>query len=349
MGLITGIMPAWRVTANSQDITATILARFIDLTLTDSIGFDSDTLEIRLSDADPLMPIEIPPTGAELEVALGYDGIASPMGMFICDELELAGWPGEMVIRGRAAVYDKSKGGKTDLQTQKNRSWPKDTTIGDMVAKIAGEHSLEPAVADSLKGIKLPHTDQADESDINLLIRIAKKYDGVVKPANGKLVMAKRGEAKSASGQDLSPVAIEPGDCASWRLVVSKRETAGMVVAYWHAVKQAKRNEVKVGKGEPVRRLKQYYPTEEMALAAARSELERRERGQQTVSLTVTGSPTILAEARLTLTGFRPGVDGEWLISRVTHRIDASGGYVCDLEAEKPNSGEQAEVEVTQT
>jgi len=346
VGLITGIAPAWRVLANQADITATILARFISMTITDAVGMESDMLEITLSDNDSLAPITVPPTGAELEVFLGYDGITKRMGLFVCDEVELAGWPGEMVIRARAATYDKSKGGKTDLQTQKNRSWPKGTKLGDMVSKIAKEHSLQPAVAASLKAVTLPHIDQADESDINLLIRIAKKYDAIVKPANGKLVLAKRGESKSVSGESLPPVAIAPGDCATWRMVISKRETAGMVVAYWHAVKQSKRNEVKVGSGEPVRRLKQYYPTEEMALAAARADLSRRQRGQQTLSMTVTGSPDIVAEAPLVVAGFRPDVDGDWLISRVTHRIDASGGYVCDMEAEKPNSGDVPEVEL---
>lgn len=345
MGLITGLEPTFKILANQADITATIADRFISLSLTDAAGMESDMLEITLSDNDPLAPIAIPPTGAELQLFLGYDGLNVPMGMFVCDEVELAGWPGEMVIRARAATYNKSKGGKSDLQTQKSRSWPKGTKLGDMVAKIAKEHGMESAVASSLKSIPLPHIDQADESDINLLVRLAKKYDAVVKPGDGKLVLAKRGESKSVSGEQLPPVLLVPGDCASWRMVISKRETAGMVVAYWHAVKQAKRNEVKVGKGEPVRRLKSYYPTEEMALAAARADLQRRQRGQETWSGSVTGSPVIAAEAPLGLSGFRPGVDGDWLLSRVVHRLDKSSGYTCDLEAEKPNSKDEAEVE----
>lgn len=346
MGLITGIEPSWRITANTIDITTAIRERFVRLTLTDAVGIESDLLEITLSDDNPLLPIAIPPTGAELEVALGYDGINIPMGMFVCDEIELAGLPGEMVIRARAAPYDKSKGGKTDLQTQKTRSWPSGTKLGDMVSKIASEHSMTPAVAESLKSIALPHIDQADESDINLLIRLTKKYDAIVKPAAGKLTLAKRGESKSVSGEALATVLIDPSDCANWRMVLSKRETAGMVVAYWHAVKNAKRNEVKVGAGEPVRRLKQYYPNEAMALAAARADLERRKRGQVTWAGTVTGAPWIAAECPLLLAGFRVGVDGDWLISRVVHSLDSSSGYTCNIEAEKPNSDDAPDVEI---
>lgn len=345
MGLITGIAPAWRVEANSEDITTTIRQRLISLTLTDAVGMDSDVLEIAITDHDPEAPVAVPPTGAELRVFLGYDDEVEDMGLFVCDEVELSGWPGEMVIRARAAPYDSSKGGKTDLQTQKSRSWPAGTKLGAMVSKIAKEHKLEPAVASSLASIPLPHIDQADESDINLLVRMGKRYDAVVKPAGGKLVMAKRGESKSVGGKDLPAVTINPEDCASWRLTLAKRETAGMVVAYWHATKQAKRHEVKVGSGEPVRRLKQYYPTKDMALAAAKADLARRERGEQTLSLSVLGSTTIVAEAPLTVEGFRPDVDGEWLIHRVAHKLDPSAGYSCDIEAEKPNSGEAPEVE----
>ena len=87
-------------------------------------------------------------------------------------------------------------------------------------------------------------------------------------------------------------------------------------------------------------------PTEEMALAAARAELSRRERAQETLALSAVGDPGYLAEAPLTTTGFRPDIDSQWLISSVTHSLDCTGGYVCDIEAEKPNSGDVPEVEV---
>lgn len=343
-----GLMPTYQVIANGSNITALVQSRLVSLSLTDATGLESDMLEIVLSDTDPTNPIQLPPTGAEIEFLLGYDGINSPMGLFICDETELAGWPTELTIRARAAVYDKSKGGKTDLQTQKNRSWPSGTMLADMVSKIAKDHGLEPAVAQSLKTIKLPHTDQIDESDINLLTRLAKKYDAIVKPSAGKLVLAKRGESKSVSGKELPAVAVIAAQCSRWRMVQSKRETAGMVVAYWHAVKSAKKNEVKVGSGEPVRRLKNYYPTEDMALAAARADLQRRERGKRTLAMTVVGSPTIAAEAPLNVAGFHADVDGSWLITRVSHRVDPSIGYTCDIEAETPNSSESAETEIIQ-
>lgn len=340
------VRPEFRLLANQADITATIQDRLVSLRYTDEAGMESDVLEITLADHDLNNPIQVPPTGAELELFLGYDGAAERIGLFVCDEVELAGWPGEMTIRARAAPFDTSKGGKSNLQTQKTRSWPKGTKLGDMVKKIAKEHGMEAAVAKSIASIALPHIDQADESDLHFLGRVVKKYDAVVKPAGGKLVVAKIGSAKTVSGQELPTITLTPGEVSRWRVVMSKRETAGMVVAYWHAVKSAKRNEVKVGTGEPVTRLKMYYPTREMALAAARSELDRRERRKVTVSVTLPGRTDLVAEGRVILAGFRDGVDGEWSITRADHSMDGSG-YVTTIEAEQPNEGAAPEVDET--
>lgn len=346
MELTTGIRPDWRLIANSEDVTAKILERFISLSLTDETGMDSDVLEIILSDNDPANPLRKPPKGSELRLSLGYDGVLKDMGLFVLDEAELSGWPGEMVLRARAAIFGKSKGGKTNLQTQKNRSWPKGTKLGAVVAKIAKDHGMESAVSSALKGVVLPHLDQADESDMNLLIRLAKKYDAVVKPADGKIILAKRGEAKSVGGQDLPTITLEPDQCGRWRYVESSRETAGMVVAYWHEVKQAKRNEVKVGEGEPVTRLKTYYPTQEMALAAARADLAKRSRGAETFSVQVVGAPEYAAECPLVLTeAWHPDVAGNWLIKRVAHNLSTEG-YSCQIEGEKPDATKDAKVAV---
>lgn len=346
MGLTGGVKPTFRLFANEADITGTLQSRLISLRYTDASGYESDVLEIVISDADPNAPVAEPPTGAEMVLFLGYDGLAQKMGEFVCDEIEMSGWPGEMTIRARSAVFDKSKKGKTGLQSQKSRSWPKDTKLGDMVSKIAKEHGLTPKVSESLKTIKLPHIAQTDESDLNFLVRVGRKYDGFVKPVGQYLIFAKRGESKSVSGEELPPVALTPSMVSRYRVVTSSRETAGMVVAYWHAVKNAKRHEVKVGEGEPVTRLKMYYPTQEMALAAARSELDRRKRKKTTVSIQLPGRPDLAAEAKLVLAGFRPGVDGEWIITRVEHSLGSSG-YVCQVEAETPNDSDTPNSEDT--
>lgn len=332
--------PNFRVVANSEDITATIADRLKSLRITDEAGTTADTLEISLADHDPEQPIAMPPTGAELEVFMGYGLDLKRMGLFICDEIELSGPPNEMVIRARAAPYEKSKGGKSDIQTQKTRSWKKDTTIGAMVKKIAGEHGMEAVVSAGLASIKLPHTDQSSESDMNLLHRLAKKYDAIAKPAGGKLLFVKRGESKTASGSAMPAFSVTYGEVTEFRVTLAKRNSAGTVISYYKDIDSAKRKEVVIGEGDPVRRLRMGYKDQPSALEAAKAEQRKRARGEASVTVTMPGNPDIAAEAMMTMVGFRDGVDGDWLVSRVEHYMGPAAGYRCNIEGEKPNKDE---------
>lgn len=331
------IAPAYRIVANNQDITNKLRERFKSLRLTDETGTTTDTVEITLADNDPDNPIDVPATGAELEVYLGYDDQAQHMGLFICDEIELSGYPGQMVIRARAAPYEKSKGGKADMQSQKTRSWKKGTTLGAMVNRIAGEHGLKPAVSSALSSIALPHTDQSHESDMNLLSRLAKRYDAIAKPAGGSLVFAKRGDSASASGAPLKGVTLTPRDGKDYRVTLATRGAAGCCVAYYRDSRKAERREVAIGDGEPVIRLRMAYADRVSAEEAARAEQRKRARATRTMTYTFPGRPEVQAEATATMSGFRPGVDGDWLIKRVEHYVGPQG-YKCTIDAEQPNT-----------
>lgn len=333
MGL--NFKPEYRLIANSNDITQIISERLVTLRFTDEAGFQSDILEITLADNDQVKPIAVPPTGAELTLYLGYNGSSQKIGMFVCDELEISGYPSELVIRARSAQFDDSKNGKSNMQTQKTRAWAKDTKFGDVVKKIASEHGMKSVVSSVLTSILLPHTAQTDESDIHFLQRMARKFDAVAKAADGKIIVAKKGEGTTASGGNMPTVRLQPIDVIQFRMVKSKRETAGEVVAYYHAIKEAKRHEVRVGNGEPRHQLKMQYPTQAMALAAARSELDKRSRAKTTLSVTLPGRPDLVAEGRVVMSGFRPGVNGTWSITRAEHMLNNSG-YVTTVEAEIP-------------
>jgi phage protein D len=328
--------PSFSLLANQADITSVIEDRFVSISYTDEAGFASDVLEIILTDHLSDAPIQIPPTGAELDFSLGFQGNLQKIGKFVVDEVELAGNPGEMTIRARAAPFDESKGGAKAIQSQKTRVWKKGQTLGDIVKKIAKENGLKPAVAKELATIKLPAIEQASESDLNFLARIARKYDAVVKPSAGQLVFAKLGNSKTVSGLVMPTVTVDVKEVSRWRMVRSTRETAGTVVAYWHEKKAAKKHEVKTGGGEPVKRLKMYYATAEMALAAARAELDKRKRHAVTLSLDCQGRPEIVAEAALNLNGFRDGIPIKWLVKRASHVLSSSG-YTTSIEAELPN------------
>jgi phage protein D len=340
VGLITpaGIVPAFRVVANNTDITAAVASRFSHMRLTQTTKDESDEVEITLADTDPSNPIIIPPTGAELRVYMGYDGSTIDKGLYVCDEIENGGWPQTMTLRARAAIYAQTPLGKTDFQSQKTRSWASGTTIGAMVSKIATEHAMKAGVSASLSSIQLPHIQQDAESDINMLLRIAKRYDAIAKPMGGVLVFAQRGMLQSVSGVTLPTFTLTPGMVDRWRTTISRRETPGTVVAFWHNKGAAKRNQVTVGSGDPVKRIRFWFTNAQEALAACNAEYQRRTRGQYKLEIEMEGQPSIITEAPLVLSGWRTGIPAEWVITRVEHTLAKDGGALTEIEAELPNA-----------
>ncbi|MDY6550788.1 phage late control D family protein [Acinetobacter faecalis] len=323
-----GLKPCFSVIVNEQDITGIISDLYEYISITDGTGYESDTCEISLID-DPIRPIELPKKGAELRISMGYDLAMVDMGLFIVSEVSLSGPPEKMIIRGRAVPQLTSKNGITSLASQKTRSWPKDTSVSAVVTKIAREHGLDPFVSDAIAKIKLPHFDQSDESDLNFLLRIAKRYDVICKPAGGKLLFVKRGEIA------LPNLVLAKEQVSDWEMTSSTSDSAGTVIAYWHDKKGAKRKEVKVGNGEPVRRLRHTYQDEKSAYAGAQASLDQSRRGEEKLSLNLPGNPQISAEMPITLVNFREGIAGDWIVEQATHNIDKGVGFKTSIQGVK--------------
>ena len=322
--------PDFKVIADSKDVTAAIRDRLLSLSISDSAGWDSDTLEITLDDRDGA--IEVPRTGAELDVSIGYkeSGLVR-MGIYIVDETELAGPPATMTIRGKAADMRKS------LKAPRTRPWD-ETTIGDIVSTIAGEHGYEPRIDDALGGEVVEHIDQVDESDMHFLTRLAEDRGAVAKPAGRAFVFAPRGEAKSVSGMELPVVTLTREELTRYEVTQAERGKYPAVVARWYDTFRASEEQVKVGEGEPVYTISRKYADGDAAQKAAVAQLEAFDRGLSRLTLAGPGDPALMAEATLILSGVRAGVDGEWTITNVAHRLD-NGGYQCDVEAETPGRG----------
>ncbi len=320
--------PLFRILANSQDITATIANRFLSLTVSDRAGLHTDTVEIRLDDRDGA--IELPNKGAKLNVSIGHkeQGLVQ-MGLYIADEIELDGPPDTLIIRAKAANM------RSALKEHKTRAWDA-TSLGDLVATIAAEHQLEPRVGEFLSTINIPHLDQTEESDLHLLTRLARQYDAVAKPAGGFLLFVPRGEARSATGKAIPTVPISRNQTSNHRVTMADRGKYPAVLAHWHNTATGTRTPVHVGEGKPVYALRHNYPDADTARAAAQGKLDALSRGLATASLTLKhGNPRLAAEARLLLSEFRPGVDGEWIATQVDHEISDSG-YSTRVEAETP-------------
>ena len=319
--------PDFKIIADSEDITEKIRARFLSLRVIDRTGILSDRLEITIDDRDH--EIELPATGVELEVFLGYDETdLIRMGKFTVDEVELSGPPNKMTIRAQAFDSQKS------FKESKSRSW-EEISLGDLLSSIATEHELIAKVGAEFQSIAIVHLDQTDESDIHLLTRLAREYGAIAKPAGGFLLFVKKGEARSASGQDLPLIDLTPSGVTTWRVTLAERNKYKSVSAFYHDTASAERKKIQIGEGRPAKSLRYSYPNEEDARRAAQAKLENLNRGASKLSITLPGNSVLSAEVKLNLSGFREGADGQWLINRVEHTLDNSG-YRCQLDGEVP-------------
>jgi hypothetical protein len=321
--------PDFKVLAAGFDITGQIKDRLLSISVSDEAGTKSDAVEIVLDDRDSAL--ELPMPGAPLIVAMGYrETFMMPMGVFTSDEISLSGWPRTMTLRGKAA----NLGG--EIKSQKSRSWD-DKTIDDIVSTIAGEHGLQPKVAEPLKAIKYKHLDQTDESDIHFLNRIGKDHDAMATVKGGALLFMARGRGLTVSGLAMLPRPITRASVLSYGAELVNRANWKCVEATWHDLKAGQRKTVKAGSGAPVKRLRHVYPNEDEAKKAAEAALGEATRGTTSLNLTLIGDPTISAEGRILVTGIRLGVDGLWSVKSARHAITDSG-FTTTIQAELPGA-----------
>jgi len=336
------MQPTFQILADRADVTRAIADRLLELTVTDEAGLESDTLRLTLDDrrrADGAIA-QLPRIGTVLEVSLAYKGAAwVKMGKFIVDEIEISAPPATLTVGAKAADM------VGPFRSPKSRSWD-ETTLGELVERIAREHRYEPRIDPDLGRVRLPHIDQTAESDMAFLTRLAARYDAVVKPVSGFLVLAKRGVAKAISGQRLPPLVIEPSRLAQWRYQHSARQPAGTgaqqqqdssgksggVKAYWWDFDRGERREVTVG-SPPFEEIRHVYASEAEAKAAAATRKNCGERGRSELSFYLPGDPKIAAESKLSIR-LRPGLPSVWRIKRVEHRINANG-YTTHVECEQ--------------
>jgi phage protein D len=318
---------AYKITADGSNITDLVADRLLSCQITDQAGVKSDRLTLAIDDRD--QRLEIPETGAEIQVWLGYAGqTLVNMGKFTVDEVDVSGPAREMTIRANAADMTG------EIKSPKERSWD-GVSLGDVVRKIASEHRLTPAISAELAAVQLGHIDQT-ESDMQLLTRLCSDQGATCKVADGRLVVAKRASGKSTGGSDLPVAAIDAGDCDDWSASIAERGKYKTVIAQWHDLKTGKRSEERAGSGKPELTLKHTYQSKDAASRAAKSKVEAMTRSGSKIQINgLVGNPNMSAEMQANLTGFRAGIDGDgWIINSVTHSFTSSG-YTCGLELEQ--------------
>jgi hypothetical protein len=321
-------VPAWRVVLGGQDLTERMKPRLIDLTLTEARAGEADQLDLRIHDHDGRMAL--PRRGVELTVSIGWaDAGLVNKGTFRVDEVEHSGSPDVIAIRARSADLTHP------MRTRRERSWHQ-VTLGDVLRNLAGEHGLQPRIAPALASIAIAHLDQTGESDVNLLTRLARRYDAVATVKAGNLLFMPIGSGTTARGTPRPSAFITRADGDRHRYALADRETYSGVRAYWNNKPGANRKSLLVGESGNAKRLRETYSSEAEAREHADAEWKRIRRGAATMDFTLAlGRADLSPEQKLRVRGFKPEIDDTvWLIVKSTHSITGAGGYTTQLQLE---------------
>ncbi|GAA5784871.1 phage late control D family protein [Chitiniphilus shinanonensis] len=331
--------PLFRLAIDGENITQRLEDRLESLTLTDNRGFEADQLDLTLLDHDGRLAL--PRRGVKLSLSLGWsDSGLVDKGTYLVDEVEHSGSPDKLTLRARSADL------RAGLTTQREHSYHRQT-VGTIVRTIAARNQLQPVLGEGLADEQIEHLDQTNESDANLLTRLAQQCDAIATVKADRLLFCRAGQAATATGDPLPTVTITRASGDSHRFTFADRDAYSAVTAYYHDGKAARKRAITVnGKGptsgkdtdpssDSVRVLRHTYATKATATRAAKAEWERLQRGVAQFALTLAqGRPDLFPETPVTVAGFKPEIDGEgWLVVRVVHTL-GGGGFTTALELE---------------
>lgn len=318
---------------------AVIADRLLSLRATDEARLEADLLEIEIDNRDGA--VETPRRGVEIALSLGFreQGLLTEIGLYRVTALSGGGPARTVTVIARAAALDGA------IRDPRTRAW-EGVSLGGIARAIAARHGLAVRVAPAFEAPVQASVEQAEESDLNLLTRLAQDAGALATVKGRTLILLEEGAGLTAAGAALPETRLAAADCASWTWRVEDREAFGAVRAFWRDLGAAEKRAVEVGDappGEPgtVFELRRVYATEADARRAARVRLNRFARAAATLSLRAPFSPQASADAPLVLSGFDAVADGRWRIARVEHGLGPQG-LGTSIEAERQNPTQES-------
>lgn len=283
--------PVCIVTANSKPLNALIYSRILSVTVTDNRANEADELSIVLDDHDGAL--ELPKRGVRLNCRMGYlGGSLHDKGDFIVDETEWSGTPDQITVKASSANF------KSNIKEAKSKSYHR-KKFGEIATEIAKNHSLTLVMTNDLKNIDLSHVDQTNESDLNLLTRLAKQNGAEMAVKKDRLLIFAAGSAKTASGKNLPTITLTRNSGDQFRYSEQDRESdhTGVSASYQDTGK-AKREKAVSGEKGKVKHLKGTFATKAEAERAAKAKMAEIKRQMAKFSITTAyGIPEISTES----------------------------------------------------
>ena len=334
--------PAFTLAVEGKDITALVAANLVNLTLTDYGAGEKKSDEVSFAAVDE--KLALPAKGVKVSLSLGFGTRRVSKGTFVVDSTASgasAGAPRIVQVTARAYSKSSAKGHGT-LQSQKHRSWM-NVTLGDLLNTVASEHGLTARIDETLAAKNIEHEDQAGESDMNLVTRLAARYGAVSKVTHDTWVVMPREATKTSKGNDIRMVIITPSQVSRWSFRnnsdhpdSSKNEGGTHVIRYHDLTDGGKVKSITVGSGDPVvhEEVTMYNLEAAKEIAAGMTVKNKKKLRQMNLEMPLMPElVSLTAQCRITTKGFGSVEDREWHISKAQFRYGPQGATLSlDLE-----------------
>ncbi|MDC5111912.1 contractile injection system protein, VgrG/Pvc8 family [Acinetobacter baumannii] len=326
--------PIYRLEVDGNDISPLVVDRLISLSIKDNRGLVVDSVDIDLDDSDG--QLEIPPEGAIIQVWIGWSNTGLvDKGKYKVESVTHRGAPDVLSIS--AFSNDVSEG----LKQKRERSFS-NKTIQVIFETVGTEYALKTIVHDTLANRVISYIAQ-NESDANLITRIADEHDAIATVKNGHLILLPRGASQTVSGLPLPTAQIfrSDGDGHNYTTGTGTDRITG-VKAFYYDTGKSKKLYVVIGDNEDnLKEIRYVHRDKKTAELAAQAEYNRCKRASQKLSYTFAfGQPDLIPEQEFVFTGLKPQIDDIiWLGTNITHNLTDSGFTTSvELEVQLPNA-----------
>ncbi len=323
------------ISIDGQPVTSAFAPDLISMTIRDSEGGKSDSLDIELDDEGG--QIILPRTGATIYAEIGWKGGGCVTFEGKTDEPHSRGSRGGgMTLSINAKSADPKGKGKEPQSRHKDKA-----KFGDVAKEWGQKAGYSVKVNSSLSSVERDYWELANESFHAWGARMARELGATFKVQGPKAVFVPRDGSAAASGAALATVmATRPGNVISWDLTPTYNRLAYQRFdVRWYDPKKAKwmTEKVSASASDAPASLTHRFKAvdQDHAKQIGKSNKDEADRAKGGGTIRLIGEPAARAQAPCIVSGIRAGIDGGYKITEAAHMYVRGGGYDTELTVEQ--------------
>ena len=320
--------PRWILEYEGKDISKDVSPYILQITYTDVLQGEADSLEINLEDRDHRWKNGwFPQKGDKVKLLIGYEG--EPLincGLFHVDEVELNGPPDTVSLRALSAGVNES------LRTRNTVAY-ENKTLAEIAAEIAKKHLLEliGTISDEKRRRRPRRITQRDEHDLSFLRRLGES-EGVIFTVKDQRLVWHDQETLDAAG---TVTTLSRSDLIRYTFRAKTDQVYKACIVSYHDPKKKtvvthteKADGITTG---DTLKLHERCESKADAIIKARAALRNSNGRQIEGAATLPGAPRLAAGSNVNVAGL--GVlDGVYQVIKARHSLTRSGGYTTELD-----------------